>query len=113
MRKPPSAATRAAVASLLSRKSRSAVSIAWTSSSMSWGELGIRRGLPSPFGDEFVEEQPRDHIKSLENAFALTGAGFERGDLHIAVIEQELHIFDRGDAWEVAFIVLEHIRDVP
>ena len=68
----------------------------------------LRRAL----ADEFMEQHARDHVEGLEDAFALVRDRSKGRDLHFAVVEEELQVLDRGDVGEVAFVELEHVRDV-
>src|ERR1035441_9061088 len=49
------------------------------------------------FRSELVQQHARDHVERLKHAFALVRRGAERGDLEVAVIQQKLHVFHRGD----------------
>src|SRR5579862_8926971 len=108
---PPLSMTMAAVASLLRSNSSRAVSRAWTSSAINGGRPGISRGFWSAFADELVEEQARDHVERFKDALATGGDRRERGRLHFAIVEQELHVFDGSDIGQVALVVLENVRD--
>jgi hypothetical protein len=76
------------------------------------GSHGLGGGAAFGFVDKFVKEHASDHIEGFEDALALAGDAAERGDLDFAIIEEELHIIDWSDVWEVAFIVLEDVRDI-
>src|ERR1039457_3678521 len=107
MRKPPLSMTSAAVASVCRMNSRSASSIRCMSSSISWGRVALSRVLGGALVDEFLEQQTRDHIERFEHALALVRGGIERRHLHLAVVQQIFHVFDRRGVRQVALIVLQ------
>src|SRR5215208_3736850 len=110
MRKPPLSIMSAVVASLLSSSSSRASSSCWMSSSISWGRVGMSCVLRRPLADELIEQHASDHIEGFENALTEVSRGSERRDLHLAVIQQELHVFDGSDVGEIAFVVLKDVR---
>ena len=63
--------------------------------------------------DEFLQQQTRNHIQRLKNALALVGSGAERRHLHVAVIEQIIHVFNRRGVRQIALVVLDDIGDFP
>jgi hypothetical protein len=59
-----------------------------------------------------MKEHAGDHIEGFEDALALAGDAAKGGDLDFAIVEQELHVVDWSDVWEIAFVVLEDVRDI-
>src|ERR1017187_6643841 len=112
MRKPPLSMISAVVASLLSRSSRSSPSSCSMSSSISWGRLAISCVLRSCLADEFVQQHASDHVEGLKDAFALVRGGAEGGNLEVAVIQEELHVFHWGSIGQVALVILQNVGDV-
>src|SRR5438093_4189788 len=106
MRKPPLSMISAVVASLFSSNSRSTVSSCWTSSSMSWGSVAMSCVLRRGLGDELVEQHARNHVEGFEHPFTPVRGGGERGHLHVAVVEQKLHVIHRRSVWQIALVVL-------
>src|ERR1700722_12640684 len=71
---PPLSIINAAVASLRWSNSINAPSMRLMSSSMSWGRPMFVSNAPSgALVDEFVQQQPRDHVQRLEHPLALRG----------------------------------------
>src|SRR5207244_13325812 len=112
MRKPPLSMINAVVASLFSSNSWRTVSNCWTSSSMSWGNVAMSCVLRRGLADKFIEQHSGNHVESFKDPFAQMRAGFKGRHLHIPVIDQEFHIIDRRRIGQIAFIVLEHVRNV-
>src|SRR5688572_28388769 len=96
IKNPPISRSNAAVASLLVTRSPKAPSNSWTSSSISCGRVNICL-LACAFVDEFVQEEPRNHIKRLENPFGLGCRRRERRNLHLTIIQEEVHVFHRSN----------------
>src|SRR5208282_882349 len=112
MRKPPLSMINAVVASLFVRKSCSSLSSRWTSSSRSWGRVAMSCVLGRALADEFVEQHAGDHVERFKDAFASVGGGGKGRHLDIAVVEQELQVFDGGDILQVTLVVLQNIRNL-
>src|SRR5258708_2322694 len=113
MRKPPLSMIKAVVASLFCISSWRMSSSWRTSSSNSWGSVAMSCVLRLRLADELVEQQPRDHIECLEHTFAPVGRGGEGGHLHVAVVEQELHVIHRRGIGQIALVVLHHHGNFP
>src|SRR4051812_30644649 len=109
-RQKPALSVRMAVAaSLLDKRSPRAASSTVTSSSRSCGSVCM-----SPAGvfvNKFLQQQSRDGVERLENAFAFGGGGFEGRHAHVAIIQQIFHVFDRRDVWQIALVILENVRN--
>lgn len=58
-----------------------------------------------------LEDGGGDGVQGGENIFAAKGVGGEAGAALGAVVEEEFHVFDRGEIGEVALIVLEDEGD--
>src|SRR5260370_36331220 len=99
IRKPPLSMTRADVASLSWINWRRTRSSSWMSSSMSWGSVAIAflGGLGRALRDELVQQHAGDHVERFKNPVALVGDRVEGGHLEVAVVQQEFHVFHRGD----------------
>src|SRR5689334_9254124 len=95
MRNPPLSRISAVQASLFSSKSRKMLSSCRMSSSMSWGRVAMSCVLRCALADILVEQQARDHVERLEHAFTLVRDGFKGRDLHLAIVEEVIHVFDR------------------
>src|ERR1700722_12279769 len=110
MRKPPLSMTNAAVVSVPATKARSVSSIFWMSSSISCGRVamfqwacsGVLR-LRSGLVDEFMEQEARNHVERLENAFAFMRGGGKSGGLGLAIVQQVVEVFSRRGIGQIAF----------
>src|SRR6267142_637275 len=118
IRNPPLSITRAVLPSVCASSSRKISSSLWTSSSISCGSVAMilrdpcyhrSSVLGSSLADKFVQQHASNHVERFENAFATVGAGREGRDLDIAIVQEELHIFNRGDIGQIALVVLKHI----
>src|SRR3954464_1415419 len=112
IKNPPLSKSNAMLASLLSSNSSITESISVMSSSINWGNVAILRGFAIGIGDEFVEQEPGDHVEGLENAFALVRGSGERGHLCLAIVEEKIHVLDRSDVGQITFVVLNDVRDL-
>src|SRR5829696_1291389 len=107
----------AAEASLRETSSPRTRSNSRTSSAMSWGKA-INKVLLSEllhtvaFIDELVQQHACDHVQRFEYALALMRRGAESRHLQLAVIEQELHVFNRSGIGQIALVILDDIRDL-
>src|ERR1017187_4233670 len=97
IRKPPLSMISAVVASLFSSNSRNSLPSRSTSSSISCGRVAMSCVLRSCLADELVQQHARDHVERLKHALALVRRRGEGGDLEVAVVQQKLHVFDRGN----------------
>jgi len=61
--------------------------------------------------DEFMEQQARNHVERLKNAFTFMSGSRKRRNLGLTVVQQKLHIFKRGNIRQIAFVVLKHMRN--
>src|SRR6266568_8416687 len=111
-RKPPLSITSAVTASLRSKKLRNTSSRRWMSSSSSWGRVGISGVLRRAEIDELVQQQPRNHVQRFKDAFAFVRGGGEGRHLDVAIVQQELHVFDRRGVGQVALVELQDVGDV-
>src|SRR5688572_133352 len=107
-RKPPSAVSSTDEASDLLRKSAKIALICSTSSSNSSGsvpviELSGDFLLAAGLREQFMEQHAGDHIERLENTIAFGRGRFERRDLHVAIIQEKIHVLDWGDIRQIAF----------
>src|SRR2546428_1726848 len=112
MRKPPLSMMRAVVASLLASNSFRTWSSCRMSSSRSCGSVGISRGCAGALADEFVQQQAGDHVERFEDALASVRGRSEGRDLHVAIVEQELHVFHRRGVGQITFVELQDIGNV-
>src|SRR5450755_1683306 len=112
MRKPPLSMISAAVASAATVSSLSASLSRWMSSSMSCGRVAISGMLGNALVDVFLEQHAGDHVQRLEHALAFMGTGGKRRHLHVAVVQQKIHVFRRRGVRQIAFVVLQHVRDL-
>src|ERR1035437_234127 len=101
MRNPPLSMISAVVASLFSSNSRSSLPRRSTSSSIICGKVAMSCVLRSCLANELVQQHARDHVERFKHAFALVRRRAEGGDLEVAVIQQELHVFHRGDIRQI------------
>jgi hypothetical protein len=62
--------------------------------------------------DIFVEQHPRDHVQRLEHAFAFVCTAGKRRHLHVAVVEQEIHVFRRRGVGQITFVVLQNVGNL-
>src|ERR1039458_5800487 len=104
MRKPPLSMISAVVASLLSSNSRSSPPSRSMSSSTSWGREAMSCVLRCSLADELVEQHTGDHVERLKHPFALVRGRAEGGDLDVPVVEQKLHVLQRGRIWQIALV---------
>src|SRR5664279_4637247 len=93
MRKPPLSIISAVVASVFSIRSCNSPPSRWISSSMSWGKEAMSCVLLSSLADELVQQHAGDHVERLKHPFALVRGPGEGGDLDVAVVQEELHVF--------------------
>src|SRR5258707_4579222 len=112
MRKPPLSIINAVVASLFSSKPFSSSSSNWMSSSISWGKVAMSCVLRSSLADILIEQHPGDHVERLKNAFAPMGGRAKRGHLHVAIVQQELHVFNGSDVRQIALVILQDIGNL-
>src|ERR1051326_5327216 len=101
----------AVAASVCFNSSLRASSISLMSVSMSGGKVAvILRVLRSALVDELREQRALNRIQRLEHAGAVVGRCRKRGDLHVAAVEQELHIFDRSRSRQITLVILQDVR---
>src|ERR1039458_1935547 len=112
MRNPPLSMISAVVASLFSSNSRNALPICSTSSSVICGKVAMSCVLRSCLANELVQQHARDHVERLKHAFAPVRRGAEGGNLEVAVVQQKLHVFHRGDIRQITLVILQHVRNV-
>ena len=60
---------------------------------------------------ETLEDGGGDGVQGGEDVFSAEGVGSEAGAALSAIVEEELHVFDRSEIGEVAFVVLEDEGD--
>src|ERR1039457_1731098 len=111
MRKPPLSMMSAVVASVWPINSRNAASSCWMSSSISWGRVAMSCGLGSALVDEFLKQHARDHVERLKHPLAFVRGAIERRHLHFAVVQKIFHVFGRRGVRQVAFVVLQDVRN--
>src|ERR1700722_10371701 len=111
MRKPPLSMTSADVASAETMSSRSASLSRWRSSSMSWGRVAMSCILGDALVDVFLQQHARDHVQRLEHAFAFVRRRGKGRHLHVAVVEQKIHVFHGRGVRQIALVVLDDVRN--
>src|ERR1022692_5034220 len=109
IKKPPLSMISAVVASLFSSRSLNASSRNLTSSTRSWGKVAMSCVLRRSLRDVLVQQHARDHVQRFENPLAFVRGGRERRHLHLAIVQQKLHVFHRRDVRQIALIVLQDI----
>src|ERR1035438_6041269 len=112
IKKPPLSMISAVVASLFSSRSLNTSSSSLTSSTSSWGRVAMSCVLRRALGDVLVEQHARDHVQRFKNAFAFVRGAGERGNLHFAIVQQKLHVFNRRDVRQITLVILQNIRNV-
>src|SRR5215469_6935136 len=112
MRNPPLSMISAAEASVWSNNACKMTPNLWMSSSISCGKVAMSCVLRCVLADKFIEQQARNHIQRFEYALAFVRDGAEGRDLDVAIVEEKLHVFHRGDIRQIALVVLEHEGNV-
>src|SRR5262245_61020522 len=104
---------RAVVASVWERNSRNSSSIAWISSSINCGSVvDMSCVLRGSLTNELMQQHARNHVERFKHSLALVRGGGERRDLNFTVVQEKFHVFNGRDVWEIAFVVLNDVRNI-